>query len=199
MKNILSTLFILAMTTQFVVAQSTSKADRLFEKRRYGTAAELYLETKNKSQETLEKLGDCYYFRSDMNNAALWYQTLMNNHYEANTVESIYIFKYAQALKGTQNFDESDKWFNIYNDIEQIVPSGNLNTREHFIALNTSIERPFIVHSLSVNTEGSEFGVSIQGDKALFASTRKGGNKYGWNNQPYLDLYDKIKFFMIRN
>ena len=190
MKKILTTLFILAITTQFMVAQSTSKADRLFEKRRYGTAAELYLDTKDKSQEVLENLGDCYYYMSDMANATFWYKTLINTHYENNTIEPVYFFRYSQALKGINNFDEADKWFNIYNDTEHIVPSENLNTKEYFIALNNTIERPFIVHSLSINTEGSEFGVSLQGDKVLFASTRKGGKKYGWNNQPYLDLYE---------
>ena len=190
MKKILSTLFIIAITTQFMIAQSTSKADRLFEKRHYETAAKLYLNTKDKPQEVLEKLGDCYYFISDMENATTWYKTLTDTYYAKNTIEPIYLFKYSQALKGINNFEEADKWFNIYNDIEHIVPSENLNTKEYFKALNTDKETWFAVDSLSINTEGSEFGVSIHGDKALFASTRKGGKTYDWNNQPYLNLYE---------
>lgn len=190
MKKLLSILIVLVVSTQVLIAQSTSKADRLFEKRRYTSAANLYSDLEVKSQEVLEKLGDCYYYTTDMKNAAIWYGILISNHYKNNTVEPIYLFKYAQSLKGTNKVEESDKWLKLYNDTEQEIPSGSLNTKEHFEKLNTTIDRPFIVHQMSINTEGSEFGVSIQGDKVIFASTRKGGSNYDWNNQPYLDLYE---------
>ena len=190
MKKILYTLFALAISTQVLIAQSTSKADRLFEKRRYNTAANIYSDLEVKSQEVLEKLGDCYYYTTDMKNAAIWYNILIDNHYKNNTIEPIYLFKYAQALKGTNNTEESDKWLKLYNDSEHELATESLNTKEHFAKLNTSIDRPFILHQMSINTEGSDFGVSIQGDKAIFASTRKEGTKYDWNNQPYLDLYE---------
>ena len=180
------------MTTQILVAQNIDNADLLFKKKHFSSASKIYLDSENKSQEVLEKLGDCYYYTSDMKNAAIWYKTLIDKHYEDNTIESIYLFRYYHALKGINNFDEADKWLNIYNDIdiEHIVPSENLNTKKYFKILNTSIGRPFTVHSLSINTKGSDFGVSIHGDKALFASTRKGIHIYKWNNLPFLNLYE---------
>lgn len=188
MKKNLISLFIIAISIQTIVAQDLKRANHLFEISAYIDAAELYLKEDNKTQEVLEKLGDCYYFNSDMKNASLWYKELMVMYYPQETVDPDYIFKYSQALKGVNDFTEADKWFKIYNDSESLV-EGSANTALFFDSLNNAIERPYIIHTITQNTADSEFGVFVQENKILFASTRDGGNTYEWNNKPYLDLY----------
>jgi peptidoglycan-associated lipoprotein len=181
MRKILITLFIYIISTQLLVAQNLRKANHLFEKRAYVAATELFLNQTDKTQEVLEKLGDCYYYNSNMEEASKWYGVLFSEY--ENTTTSAYVFRYTQALKGKKKYAEADKLFEKYNEGIKV------NTLGLFEALNASIERPYIIHTVSENTNGSDFGTSFYGDKIVFASTRSIGEAYDWNDQPYLDLY----------
>ncbi|MFT6338816.1 MAG: hypothetical protein ACJATI_005595, partial [Halioglobus sp.] len=181
MRKILITLFIYIISTQLLVAQNLRKANHLFEKRAYVAATELFLNQTDKTQEVLEKLGDCYYYNSNMEEASKWYGVLFSEY--ENTTTPAYVFRYTQALKGKEKYAEADKLFEKYNEGIKV------NTLGLFEALNASIERPYIIHTVSENTNGSDFGTSFYGDKIVFASTRSIGEAYDWNDQPYLDLY----------
>ena len=71
MKNIILTFLIIS--SQFVGAQKSTRAHNLFEQRAYLDAAELFLAVDIKNQDILEKLGDCYYFNTRVEEAAKWY------------------------------------------------------------------------------------------------------------------------------
>ena len=187
MKKILFTLFVLIFTSQLLVAQNLRRANRLFEKRAYVDAAELYLNEEFKTQEVHEKLGDCYYFNNKMNEAAQWYKLLVKRYEDK--VDPTYYYRYSQALKGVNNFDEADKWLRKYLDIKNIVYSNNDQTLVYFDALNKEIKRPYIIHPIDLNSKQSDFGVASLGNKLVFASSRKEGKLYEWNRQPYLDLF----------
>lgn len=150
-------------------------------------AAELYEQEDTKTQEVYEKLGDCYYYNSDMKQAALNYKILVN-HYEK-TVKPIYIYKYTQALKGTGNFEEADQWQQKYYSATKQNNVENLETEAYFETLNSTIDRPYIVKKLTSNSEHSDFGTAFYLDTIVFSSSRNNGNLYGWNKQPYLDLF----------
>jgi len=185
MKKIIISLLILTFSAQLMVAQNLRRANQLFEKRAYINAAELFLNEKDKSQEVIEKLGDCYYFNSKMEDAVVWYQKAVKN----NEIEPVYFYRYAQALKGTNNFSEADKWLSKYQEKNQLVSIDKIGTLNYFESLNREIERPYILHKTSLNSEGSDFVSSVLGNKLIFASTRNGGQLYDWNNKPYLDLF----------
>lgn len=187
MKKILLILIVLPFSIQLSVAQNLTRANHLFEKRAYLEAAELFLNEEPKTQEVLEKLGDCYYYNTKMDQAEQWYKMLLQT-YEAN-VDATYLFRYSQALKGVKKFAEADKWFLKYTEKKQLRTVENFETLPFFEALNREIKKPYIVHNVSINSEFSDFGVAYFGDKVVFASTRNNGPLYDWNNQPYLDLY----------
>lgn len=187
MKKILLTFFILIISSQLMVAQNLKRANRLFEKRAYLDAAELFLTEESKEQEILEKLGDCYYFNTKVEEAVQWYKMLLLE-FEDST-NPTYFFRYSQALKGIKNFKEADIWFQKYNEKRQLATDKNLETLAFFESLNSRIKRPYIIHKVSANSDGSDFGVAFFGDKVVFASTRIKGELYDWNNQPYLDLF----------
>ncbi len=187
MKKILLILLILPFSIQFSVAQNLNRANLLFEKRAYLNAAELFLVEEPKTQEVLEKLADCYYFNTKMSQAEPWYKMLLQK-YEAD-VEPTYLFRYSQALKGVEKYDEADKWFQKYLEKKQVTMAEKQETLPFFEALNFGNRKPFIVHKVSVNSAFSDFGPTYFGDKIVFASARNNGPLYDWNNQPYLDLY----------
>ena len=187
MKKILITLLILTFSSQLLVAQNLKRANHLFEKRAYVNAAELYLLEETKTQEVYEKLGDCYFFNNNMTDASKWYKMGLKMY--ENKTNPIYFYRYSQALKGTNNFKEADEWLKKYQQKKNIENISNSETLEYFESLNKEVKRPYIVHPVSINSAGSDFGVTALGDKIVFASTRNDGKLYEWNNQPYLDLF----------
>lgn len=187
MKKILLTIFIITISTQIVTAQNMKRANNLFERRAYIAAEKLYEQEDPKTQEVYEKLGDCYYFTSNMKQAALNYKILVDNYNE--NLNPNYIYKYTQALKGIGNFEEADKWLQKYNLAKDKNNGKTVNTKAYFEKLNNAIDRPYIVKKVSLNSEKSNFGTSYYGDKIVFSSPSNNGKLYDWNNKPYLDLY----------
>jgi len=48
----------------------------------------------------------------------------------------------------------------------------------------------FNIQNLDLNTEGSDFGGTLQGGKLYVTSSRNNQRRtYGWNNEPFLDIY----------
>jgi outer membrane protein OmpA-like peptidoglycan-associated protein len=187
MKKILISLFIVTISTQILTAQNLKHANSLFERRAYVDAAELYEQEDPKTQEIYEKLGDCYYYNAEMKLAALNYKILATHYSE--TLKPNYIYKYSQALKGTGNIEEADKWQQKYYAVTKQAAFENIETESFFESLNSTIDRPYIVKELNINSEYSDFGTAFYLDTIVFSSSRENGNVYGWNKQPYLDLF----------
>tara|TARA_R110001583_G_scaffold34847_7_gene116654 strand:+ start:2106 stop:4004 length:1899 start_codon:yes stop_codon:yes gene_type:complete len=191
MKNILFTLLMLLFSTQILVAQNLKRANHLFEKRNYIAAAELLMNEDVKSKDIQQKLGDCYYFNTQMKEASTWYKKLINNY--ENTIEPTYFYRYSQALKGINKFNEADKWLQKYNEKKQLKSNNTIETLQFFESLNSGIDRPYVVHTVATNSSGSDFGPAFYGDSIVFSSTRNSGELYDWNHQPYLDLFQAQK------
>jgi outer membrane protein OmpA-like peptidoglycan-associated protein len=55
-------------------------------------------------------------------------------------------------------------------------------------------EKGFTMENLDFNTEYSDFGGAVSGGKLYIASAQnKGRRTYGWNEQPFLDIYELSK------
>ena len=189
MKKIYLSLITIALSILSINAQNLNKANHLFETRAYLDAAELYLNENTSTMEVQQRLGDCYYFNNKMTEAVAWYKKLIKNY--ERSIDSKYFFRYAQALKGTQKFDEADIWLKKYDELNS--STSKISSTKTFIEnLNNNIDRPFIVHNISSNSNKSDFGPAFYKDKIVFASTRGNGKTYDWNKQSYLDLYQAI-------
>ncbi len=184
MKKTLIFAITLLIATQVSFAQSTRRAKNLYDKRSYIKAAELYSKVKNKDQEVLENLGNCYFFTSDMKNAAKWYDLLLKKYQK--DVDRIYYLRYAQALKGIEKFDKADEWYSKYYKTE-------FSTADRFEAIDKSINTDYLIDTISSNSDVADFAPSFYGDKIVFASSRGSGDTYAWNNQGYLNLYQGDK------
>lgn len=158
------------------------QANKLFEKRAYIEAAEMY-ETEDRTQEVLQNLADSYYFNTNLQKAVKTYKELFVNYGDSVDVE--YHFRFAQALKGVEDYKEADVYLSTYYNQQINTPAfieSNDKTTPHTFQLAQ------VANETSTN---SDFGLSFYGDdQVVFASTRNTENpSYSWNKLPYLDLY----------
>ena len=84
----------------------------------YVKTSEVLLEVANKgykSVDLFQKLANSFYFNNDMENAAKWYGELMTMN---EVIDPEYYFRYALALKGSGDYEASDKWMKKFNELK---------------------------------------------------------------------------------
>lgn len=170
------------------------KGGRTYEKFSYVKTTDILLsvaEKGYKSVDLFEKLANAYYFNNKMEDAAKWYGELMNLNEPINP-ESY--FRYAQALKWMERYEESDNWMAKFADMRGDELRVNaFKARPDYLQNIDRLSQNFEVVNMDLNTEYSDFGAVQYKDKLVFASTRKDGKLYNWNEQPYLELYKATK------
>ncbi|AXT20188.1 hypothetical protein D7030_03480 [Flavobacteriaceae bacterium AU392] len=180
-------IILLIFSSSFSFAQK-NVADKFFNNYAYIKASEFYENAYNKgddSEHVLTRLGDCYYNNSNSEKAAYWYKLALEKYPKLNTE---YILKYVQTQQSLGNYDEVDKWLTSLNE------SKRKNSEE--IKALISTEQTFVdIKNLELNSEFSDFGAIVYNNKIFFASSRNtfddtGNRKYGWNDEPFLDIYE---------
>ncbi|MBV7270523.1 OmpA family protein [Winogradskyella luteola] len=161
----------------------------------YVKTSEVLLEVANKgyrSADLFQKLANSYYFNNDMENAAKWYGELMAMN---EVIDPEYYFRYALALKGTENYEDSDKWMKKFNELKPDDLRGKafLSKVDYKSNIEELSRNDIEPQNLDINTEFSDFGTTEYENSIVFASARGGGRKYRWNEEPYLDLYSVEK------
>lgn len=185
MKNFgLSCLFLFFFVN--IYSQKVNKAERLYAKKAYLEAAKVFSEKEPKDKNVLQKLGNCYFFTSNMEEASKWYKLLMDNH--TDTTTSVYYYRYAQSLYGEDNYTEAHKWLKLYYS-KKILKNTNINTIAEDYEHLKNKKPGFIISNLPSNSDKSEFGGTFLNDKFVFASSNNEASNYNWNQQPYLNLY----------
>ena len=157
----------------------------------YVKTSEVLLEVANKgykSVELFQKLGNSFYFRNEMKDAAKWYAELIALK---EVIEPEYYFRYALALKGNGDYEDSDKWMQKFNELkpEDLRGKAFMSKVDYKTTIEDLSRDDIELVNLDVNTELSDFGTTEYENTIVFASARGGGRKYRWNEQPYLDLY----------
>src|SRR5690606_6279759 len=91
------------------------RADTLFNKFSFVKAAEVYqdlIKNNYNKDYAMRQLADCYALLRNPNRAAVYYKEVVNQK----DVPIEYYFKYAQALRGIKNYDESRVWLERFKD-----------------------------------------------------------------------------------
>jgi len=186
-KFILLTLVILFTSVSFAQKKEVEKANKEFDKFAYIDAREIYLkvvEDGYTSAQIFKNLGDTYYWNSDYDNAAKWYQRLVNEY--PNEAEAMYYYRAAQSLKSLGHDEVADELMEAY-----IRKGGDPKIIQ---ATNTSfLEYEVELQKVSVNTDNSDFGSAFYGNKLVYASATiqtEGDKIHEWNQQPFLDLFE---------
>lgn len=182
MKKIGYIVLLLCFCTSFFAQKKVSvkQGNNLFEKKSYLQAATIYEQVKQ-SQQVLQNLGDCYYYNFQMNNAVRAYGQLFFT-YKDSLKPEVY-FRYANALKGTKEFEKGDLIMTEFLGFEQ-------NTTKFMKNITRNTPNSYRLEIMSKNKTNGDFGISFYGDKVVFASTRNAESPaFNWNDKPYLDLY----------
>ncbi|PKG43931.1 OmpA family protein [Psychroflexus sp. MES1-P1E] len=170
------------------------EADKMFESYAFIDAQKIYLEVANngyESENLFKKLGDSYYFNSDLEKAFEWYQKL----YDINqNLPKEYLFRYAQSLKSIKLYEKSDEImfeFDTLNEMDSRV--SRLKKERNYLELIEMQSGRFELKKISINSDYSEFSPSFYGNRLVFASNRPNSwlvkRIHEWNNKPYLNLY----------
>ncbi len=118
--------------------------------------------------------------------AEKWYSKAIETKQVAETY-----YNYSQMLKSNGKYIESDKQMSAFvamlpNDPRAI----EFKTNPDYLTKLKNKEKLFDINKIAINSEKSNFGAVLYGNSLYFASARNESNKiYGWNNEPFLDLY----------
>ena len=176
------TLLYLLCFSSFCWAQKKNlkQANKLFANKAYIEAAEIYKDLPS-NKEILQKLGDCYYYNSQMPQAAMEYSNLLKNY--PDSLNPKVHFRYAHALLGIKDYSNADKIMSEYLGDER-------NTEDFINNLQKIVPYNYEVKEVNTGSKDGDFGLSYLGEHVVFASLRNIENpKYKWNDKPYLDLY----------
>ena len=202
MKNIFTfiALTFLSITTIDAQDKSSKKADKQFSKLEFVKAAESYKKLINNGKSSdyvIAQLAECYYNIFNTVEAEKWYAILSKESSDPDI-----IFKYSQMLKANGKYKLSNKWMNKFVELR---PADNRATsflkNPTYLPKIISKGKRFNVQNLDINSEYSDFGGILNNNKLYITSSRNTVGlfdlgrwitqriNYGWNNEPYLDIY----------
>lgn len=192
MKNIIKLFTIAMLSCLSLTAQNsaTKKADKHFSRYEFVKAADSYQRlviNGDADDYVYTRLADSYYNIFNTVEAEKWYAKALETSENPET-----IYKYSQMLKANGKYEESNKWMDKFANMR---PGDDRATafRKNPDYLPKILEKgkKFNVQDAGINTATSDFGGVIQDGKLYVTSARNGARKtYGWNNQPFLDIYE---------
>jgi len=142
----------------------------------------------------------------DLRQLAQTYQKL-EKHAEA---ESIYtelmatgkelpkdMLAYAHQLRANGKYTEANEWYGNYAALNPDDRTVDAYTKDpHLLSKLMSDSTTNSVRKVPINSPQADLGMSVMGELLLFSSARgegAGGKRtYGWDDQPYLNLYTAL-------
>jgi outer membrane protein OmpA-like peptidoglycan-associated protein len=184
-------IFCFAISSATISAQNetTKKADKLFNQYEYVSAAEEYLklmDEKNPDNYIAKQLAASYYNMFNTMEASKWYAIVVKNPQDAETY-----YRYQQMLKANGNYEEANRQMQKFsslspNDQRAIAFKENPD----YIPTLLKELKWYDLKIADFNSEKSDFGAIMNGKNIYFTSARNTARKkYGWNEEPYLDIY----------
>jgi outer membrane protein OmpA-like peptidoglycan-associated protein/tetratricopeptide (TPR) repeat protein len=185
--------FVFSMTVQSQKLKVV-KAEKDFDKYAYVDAIKTYerlFEKGYKSQEMLQNLGDAYYFKADLDNAAKWYTELFAMTQD---VEPEYYYRYSQSLKAIKDYKKADEMLVKFNQ-----KSGNdlraklaVSQKDYLAEIKKNSGR-YTIENAGINSKYSDYGSSFYNNKVVFTSARDTGSltsrKHSWTGESFTNLY----------
>lgn len=194
MKKIYTILILLAVGTTMVTAQNsqTKKADRHYDRLQYTDAAEAYQKLLAKGENSayvFERLANSYYYVNDTKKAETYYKKVI----KGKNVDPETVYNYAQSLKANGKLGDYNTYMKQFAqmkpaDSRAIAFMENPNYLPKIIDENA--QKYTATNLEALNSEYSDFGGTVLGNDFYFASSRNTNRKkYGWNEEPFLEIY----------
>ncbi|MBC3759517.1 OmpA family protein [Hyunsoonleella sp. SJ7] len=192
-KNYILVSLILVMTsTAFAQQGRQRRADTLFNKFSFVKAAEVYkdLIRKNYNKDyATRRLADCYAYMRNPAMASRYYKRVVKQK----NVPIEYYYSYAQSLRGIKKYDESREWLQRFKDSGGVSNTIDFERDLDFISHVFNAKKQYFLKRTRLNSKFSDFGALEHNGKIYFTSSRDEGiavkRLYGWNEQPFLDIY----------
>ena len=188
------TVILVGLITQLSIAQygAQKRADYYFGQFSYAKAIKEYekmVEGNYNTNYAHQRLAECNLLMRDFKQAIPHFEMVINS----TSIPTDYYFKYAMALHSVGKIKEAEKWFKKYkkynkNDsrVKRFLKDGNLAS----VVFN-SRER-YTLETVNFNSSESDFGAYVKGEHIYYASARRDlieGDVYGWNDEPWLDIF----------
>ncbi len=169
-------------------------ADKKYDNYAYIDAIKTYERVADKgykSVDLFQKLGNSYYFNSELDKAAKWYGELFAM---TSDLEPEYYYRYAQSLK---SIGQNDKANDMLEKFHQKAGNDNraklFESSKNYLDIIKANSGRYKVEDAGVNSKYSDYGSAFYGNKLVFASSRDTGSlgqqKHKWTNQYFTNLY----------
>jgi outer membrane protein OmpA-like peptidoglycan-associated protein/tetratricopeptide (TPR) repeat protein len=194
-KTSLYTLLLLILSIS-MSAQKTkvAKADKAYDKFAYVDAIKTYerlFEKGYKNPDMLQKLGNAYYFKAELDSAAKWYGELFALTQD---VEPEYYYRYAQSLKAIKEYKKADAMLEQFHKKNGTDTRGKLaSAQKDYLAVIKKNSGRYTIENAGINSEFSDYGSAYYNNKVIFASARDTGgvrkSKHTWTGENFTNLY----------
>lgn len=172
----------------------TKLADKKYDNYAFADAIKLYEGAIKKGyhdENTLQKLGNSYYFTGDLTNALKSYQELfaLNRNQQAE-----YLYRYSQCLKSDGNYAKADEILELFSEKSPSDKRGILfkKNRTYLEDIKTNSGR-FEFADAGINSKDSDYGSTLLDNKLIFTSARDTGSivkkNFKWTNKAISALY----------
>lgn len=198
MKVQIKTAFLLLLWSGVVMNAQSSKvpsADEKYQKFAYIDAIKMYEKVASKGykdEQMFQKLGNAYYFNSQLPQAQKWYEAL----FEINpNQEAEYFYRYSQCLKAVGNYEKADAYLITFRQkFTQDSRGEKIKENTNYLAEIKANSGRYEIADAGINSYYSDFGSAIINDKLVFASTRDTGGvakkTFKWTNGSFANLYE---------
>jgi len=168
------------------------RADSLFNKFAFVDAAQAYkklIEKDYNADYATRQLGDCYAYMRNPKQAIVYYK----NAVAQENVPTEYYYKYAQALRGIEDYKASRIWLKKFKEAGGVIDKNKITRDPDFITAVFNAKHQYFLKDVKINSDLSDFGAFEQDGKIYFTSSADKGvltkHLYAWNEQPFLDVY----------
>ncbi|WP_264554210.1 OmpA family protein [Flavobacterium sp. N2038] len=169
-------------------------ADKKYDNYAYVDAIKTYekvAEKGYKSEDMFKKLGNSYYFNSNFEGAAKWYNELFAMNTE---VEPEYYYRYAQSLKSIGETSKANKILDEFNAKYKNDNRAKLYKEDvNYLDQIKANSGRYKIQNAGINSKYSDYGTFVHDNKLYFASARDTGNfsqrKHKWTGEYFTNLY----------
>ena len=190
------TLVIFCLASFTIYSQNTKeiKADKAFDNYNYISAIKNYeklIENGNKSQDVLQKLGNAYYFKADLVNAAKWFGELFSF---GQYIEPEYYYRYAQSLKAIKEYGKANDIMAKFNEMKGTDLRAKLaKAQENYLEHIKKNSGRYEIENAGINSKFSDYGSAFFDNKIVFASAKDTGSftnrRHSWTGEGFTNLY----------
>ncbi len=194
-KKILYTSFIVLLTISGNAQKATlNNANNNYNEYAYIDAIATYekvAEKGYKDEKMFQRLGNAYYFNGELARSLKWYDALFAMNMQQ---EPEYYYRYAQALKATENYVKADQILENFNKLVKKDKRGLLfeSNKDYLEQIKLNSGR-FEITDAGINSKYSDYGSAFLDNKLVFASARDTGGvarkTFKWTNKSFTNLY----------